>query len=63
MGLAGAGIAHEQDVLLDIEILAAHQFEDQGLVDARLRREVKGVQGFTRRFKFSGLHDSIYIKP
>ena len=46
MGFAGAGVAHEQDVFLDIEIVAACQFEDQGLVDAGLGRKVEGIQRF-----------------
>ena len=44
MGLAGAGIADEQDVFLDVEIVAAHEFKDERLVDAGLGREVKGIQ-------------------
>ena len=45
VGLARAGIAEQQDVLVTVEVLAAHEFEDQGLVEAGLSGEVEGVQG------------------
>ncbi len=46
MGLAGAGVAHEQDVLFVVEILAPHEFKHQGLVDGGLGGKVEGIEGF-----------------
>ena len=43
VGLSGAGVADEQDVLVLVEILAAHQFEDERAVDAGLGLEVEGI--------------------
>lgn len=45
VGLTGAGIAHEQDVLVLVKIFAAHKLGDQGPVDGRLGGEVEGVEG------------------
>ena len=44
VGLAGAGISHEQDVLAQVEIFAAHELGDDGPVDGRLGGEVKHVE-------------------
>ncbi len=44
--LSGSRIAHEQYVLMAVEVLAAHEFEDEVFVDAGLRGEVEGVERF-----------------
>jgi len=44
MGLASAGVAHEQDVFLSLEIIAAHEFKDERLVDVGPGGEVEGVE-------------------
>ena len=46
VGLAGAGITHEQNVLPAVEVFAAHELEHEVFVDAGLGLEVEGVQGF-----------------
>ena len=45
VGFAGAGISHEQDVLAQVEIFAAHELGDEGPVDGRVGGEVKHVEG------------------
>ena len=49
MGLAGAAVADDQDVLVVGDVLAAHQLADQGLVDGRLAGEVERVEGLDHR--------------
>ena len=49
MGLASAAVADGDDVLAALDVFAAGQFHDQGLVHRGDRREVKGVQALDCR--------------
>ncbi|HUW62924.1 MAG TPA: sulfatase-like hydrolase/transferase [Candidatus Bathyarchaeia archaeon] len=44
MGLAGAGVAYEEDVLALTEVLAAHELGHQRAVDGRLSGKIEGVE-------------------
>ena len=44
MGLAGAAVADGDDVLSALDVFAAGQLHDQGLVQRRDGQEVEGVQ-------------------
>ncbi len=49
MGLAGAGGPEGNDVLLALDVVAARQFHDQGLVERGNGLEVEGIEALHRR--------------
>jgi len=58
VGLAGPGVADEEDVLLLVDVLTAHELGDQHLVDRRTGREIEGLKRFHGR-KTRRLHPSL----
>lgn len=45
MGLAGAGVAHQQDVLALVKLFSAHELGDEMPVDGGFGRKIEGVEG------------------